>query len=112
MSSRLNLVALVLAGCTWCPSATWATTPSEYELSEAARWAAARFSAKTDTAKPGPGLYVLANNDPVQLNARGGKPMRIVDKSYTRGLYCHATSKITVRLPGEGAEFTAAVGVD
>jgi len=112
MSSRLNLVALVLASCTWCPCAAWATAPSEYELSEAARWAAAKFSAKTDTAKPSLGLYVLANNDPVQLNARGGKPMRIVDKSYTRGLYCHAMSKIIVRLPGEGAEFTAVVGVD
>jgi alpha-galactosidase len=38
--------------------------------------------------------------------------MRIADKSYTRGLFCHATSKVIVRLPGEGAEFTALVGVD
>ena len=87
-------------------------SPTEVELGEATRWSAAKFKAVPDTATPEPGLYVLANHDPVQLNARAGKPLRIVDKSYTRGLYCHAVSKIFVRLPGEGAEFTALAGVD
>src|ERR1035437_4699519 len=38
--------------------------------------------------------------------------MHIVDKEYSRGLYCHAPSKIVVRLPGPGALFTAIAGVD
>ena len=38
--------------------------------------------------------------------------MHIVDKEFTRGLYCHAPSKIIVRLPGPGAKFTAIAGVD
>jgi len=109
--ARCVLLVLASAAGLW-PGTGWTVTPTEFELGEAARWAAAKFKAATDTAKPGPGLYVLANNDPVQLNARGGKPMRLADKAYTRGLYCHATSKVIVRLPSAGSEFTAIAGVD
>lgn len=89
-----------------------AVAPTDIERGEAARWAAAKFKAVSTGATPAPGLYVLANNDPVQPNARAGKPLRIVDRTFTRGLYCHATSRVVVRLPGPGAEFTALVGVD
>jgi alpha-galactosidase len=61
---------------------------------------------------PEPGLDVFANNDAVSQNGRGDKPMRIGDKEYSRGLYCHAVSKVEVRLPGPGKSFTAAVGLD
>jgi hypothetical protein len=62
------VLALASAAC-WWPCAGQAVTPTEYELGEAARWTAAKFKAATDTGKPGAGLYVLANNDPVQLTA-------------------------------------------
>lgn len=104
-------IALVGAAC-WWPCAAWSVAPTEFEVGEAARWAAAKFKAVADTVKPTPGLYVLANNDPVQLNARNGHPMRLANQSYTRGLYCHAASKVIVRLPGGGAQFTAIAGVD
>ena len=110
-----NLKSLVLAlvGAAAClPWTAWSVLPSEAELLECARWAAVKFQAVTDTAKPGPGLYVLANNDPVQLNSRSGRPMRIVNTEHTRGLYCHAVSKVVVRLPGPGDTFTAVAGVD
>lgn len=64
---------------------------------------------------PGPPqgeLIVLANNDPVTRNGRGDKPMKIGQAEYTRGLYCHAVSKVVVCLPSPGREFTAVVGVD
>ena len=114
MKTRLiSFVALALMGLVWLwPSTGRAVTPTEFEQAEAARWAAAKFKAEAGTAKPGAGLYVLANNDPVQLNSRGGRPMRIVNTEHTRGLYCHAVSKIVVRLPGPGDSFTAIAGVD
>ncbi|MHB8523911.1 MAG: NPCBM/NEW2 domain-containing protein, partial [Limisphaerales bacterium] len=59
-----------------------------------------------------PGLDVLANNDSVIQNGRGSKPMKIGDKEYSRGLYCHAVSKVDVSLPGPGKIFTAVVGLD
>ncbi len=82
------------------------------ELAQARRWVAAKLG---DVQPPGstePGLVVLANHGPVQPNARGLKPLRIVEKGYTRGLYCHAFSKIVVRLPGPASTFAAVVGVD
>lgn len=59
-----------------------------------------------------PGLDVFANNDAVIQNGRGTNRMRIGDKEFTRGLYCHAVSKVEVRLPGPGKSFTALVGLD
>jgi alpha-galactosidase len=61
---------------------------------------------------PEPGLEVLANNDAVTQNGRGAHRMRIGDKEYSRGLYCHAVSAVEVRLPGPGRRFTAVVGLD
>ena len=82
------------------------------ELAEAQRWSAAKFQGVQQAVMAQPALVVLANHGVVQKNARGGHPMRIVDKDYTRGLYCHAPSKISVRLPGPGARFAAIAGVD
>ena len=56
---------------------------------------------------------MLANHDPVLRNTRGeGRPLTLGKTAYTRGLYCHAVSKLIVRLPGPGKTFTAIVGVD
>ncbi|MBP7935458.1 MAG: NPCBM/NEW2 domain-containing protein [Phycisphaerae bacterium] len=82
------------------------------EMAEAKRWVSAKFEGMVQTEEPKAGLRVLANNDPVQLNARAGRPMKLADKTYSRGLYCHAVSKVVVRLPGPGKTFTAIVGVD
>jgi alpha-galactosidase len=82
------------------------------ELAEAHRWLAAKFEGVQATTTAEPALVVLANHDPVWKNGRGPRPMHIVNKEYTRGLYCHAFSKIIVRLPSPGASFSAIVGVD
>ncbi len=94
-----------------CPFAV-AVSPTAEEMAQAQRWVAAKFQGVVDKRALEPGLHVLANYTPVQMNLRRGKPMLIVDKPYTRGLYCHAASKVVVRLPGAGKSFTAVVGVD
>jgi alpha-galactosidase len=48
----------------------------------------------------------------VQVNNRGGRPLRIGAKPYTAGLYCHASSRVVVRLPAAGKSLQATVGVD
>jgi alpha-galactosidase len=63
-------------------------------------------------APPEPGLDVSANNDAVTQNGRGAHRMKIGDKEYARGLYCHAVSRVDVRLPGPGKTFSAVVGLD
>ena len=57
-------------------------------------------------------LTVLANNDVVQSNGRLGRPLRIADAEFRRGLFTHAQSKLRVALPGPGARLEAVVGVD
>lgn len=95
------------------PCGAPAAAPSGSARTEASRWTVAKFGGVAETPPEAPpGLVVLANNDPVQRNARGGRPMRIAGAEFTRGLYCHAYSKIIVRLPGPGDVFTAVAGVD
>ncbi len=89
-----------------------AAIPTADEMSEARLWTSARFEGKVETPTAKPGLMVLANNDPVQRNGRHEKPMVIAGKQYTRGLYCHAVSKVIVRLPSPGKTLSAVVGVD
>jgi len=81
-------------------------------MATARRWAGAHLNGVVPLADTAPALVVLDNQDAVQKNARGGRPMKIVDREFTHGLFCHAPSKIIVRLPGPGATFTATVGVD
>ncbi len=81
-------------------------------MDEAGRWVAAKFQGAPRAEEPAAGLIVLANNDPVQPNSRAGRPLKIADRQYHRGLYCHAVSKIVVRLPGPGTTFSAVVGID
>jgi alpha-galactosidase len=81
-------------------------------MSEAAQWVAAKFQEVSIARPVQPGLVVLANHDAVQKNARAGKPLRLVNTEYNRGLYCHAFSKVVVRLPFPGRVFTAIAGVD
>ncbi len=90
----------------------FATVPTAAELAEAQQWAAAKFEGRAEALPIQAGIEVLANNDPVQMNARHGKPMIIGKESYTRGLYCHAKSRLVVRLPQPGQQFEAITGVD
>jgi len=100
----------VLSATVGAPRAFGVTVMPD-ELATCRRWVAAKLDG-VQIAAPDPGLEVVANYDAVQKNARFGKPLHIAGKPYTRGLFCHANSRIVVRLPGPGRTFTAAVGLD
>jgi len=89
-----------------------AVEPAPAEMDRARRWVAAKFEGVVAAPSIKARIEVVANHGPVQVNARGGKPMRIADKQYTRGLYCHANSKLIVHLPAPGKAFSAIAGVD
>jgi len=89
-----------------------ATTVTPDEMKEVGAWVSAKLKGAPPAKSTQAGLIVLANNDPVHKNARGGKPMKIGDKEYRRGLYCHAVSKVVVRLGEPAQSFAAIVGVD
>ncbi len=113
MRSKIALVcvaALCWAGVVGSPC--WAIAPSPAELDAASRWAAAKFDGVQKPASQEQGLIVLANHGPVQIDGRGNEPLMIGAKSYQHGLYCHAVSKVVVRLPKAAESFHAEVGVD
>ena len=105
-----TLLPLTLCLAWWQPGQ--ATSVSPDEMIQAQRWVRAKFAGIQESPPLQTGLIVLANNDPVQRNSRAGRPMKIADTPYTRGLYCHATSKVVVRLPRPGKMFKAVIGVD
>jgi len=94
------------------PQPAHAADVTPQEMAEVRKWASAKFEGRAQMPKLEPGLVVLANHDAVQKNARAGRPLRLGSAEYRRGLYCHAVSKIIVRLPGPGKSFSAVVGVD
>ena len=106
--TRTTAILILLA----TPQFARAISVGADELSEARVWMAAKFEGKKRGDEGTPGMLVLANHDAVQLNGRTGKPLHIVQAEYTHGLFCHAFSKIVVRLPGPGRVFTATVGID
>ena len=117
MSRKLVVVGFVC--CLFFPAlSAWSQTGQELKLRD--QWAQKHLAAVREVQagtpaperEPQPGVYVLANNDPVQKNSRSGKPMKLGTTEYTRGLYCHATSRLIVRLPGPARGFEAVIGVD
>ncbi|PJB73329.1 MAG: hypothetical protein CO096_06125, partial [Armatimonadetes bacterium CG_4_9_14_3_um_filter_66_14] len=82
-------------------------TPAE--MLEANRWVTAKFGDGAEPALPEARLVVLANNDPVQHNGRNGRALNVAGRRFERGLFCHAVSKVVVRLPGPGKTFSAFV---
>ena len=106
-----GIAALICILC-GCRSLQARIQPIPAEMDEAGRWVAAKFQGIVSSNQPAGSLQVLANNDPVQFNGRAGKPLRIAQTQYLHGLYCHATSRVMVRLPSPGATFEAVVGLD
>jgi alpha-galactosidase len=82
------------------------------EMDELRQWTSAKFEGNTLVPQPQLGLEVLCNHGPVHVNARGGNPMHLGKTAYSRGLYCHAPSNLTVRLPQPATQFEALAGID
>lgn len=84
----------------------------EGEMARARAWSMAKFEGTQPAVAARAELQVVENHDPVQRNGRAGRPLAIAGQTFTHGLYCHATSKVVVRLAGQGKSFMAKTGVD
>ena len=115
-TSFFLLVVLAMLLGVLPPSTARASKPTADEMSEARRFVAAKFTAPQATPQAAtpqkPGLIVAVNNRPIEKNSRYNKPLKIIDKEFTRGIAAHATSKIVVQLPSPGKKFLAQIGLD
>ncbi|HWH70222.1 MAG TPA: NPCBM/NEW2 domain-containing protein, partial [Candidatus Sulfotelmatobacter sp.] len=109
MNNLVLITGALLMAATASANAGTLVTPDEIARRDA--WVEASFERLAPAPTP-PGLMVFANNDPVIKNYRHGKPLNLAGTHYTNGLYCHAVSKVEVRLPGPAKTFTAVAGVD
>jgi len=108
----LRMIALGVAGLMARSGIAHAVSPSSDEMLEARRFVAAALEGTNPKMAVRPGLEVVANYDAIQKKSRFGKPLRLAGRDYSRGIFCHAPSKIVVRLPGPGKTFHCEVGLD
>jgi alpha-galactosidase len=108
---RRLIMVVILARLGWATDVRGVAGDSA-EMYELNRWVAAKFEGEKQPAPPRCGLAVLANFDQLCLNTRMGQPLAIGRTEYGRGIFCHAVSKLAVRLPAAGKAFSAYVGVD
>ena len=111
-AARLRFAGVVLAALVLTSPRLEGVPVTSDELTTRRDWVAARFEGRQPPPRTDPALVVFANHGPVIKNARAGQPLRIGSQDFTRGLLCHAPSRILVRLPAAGSKFTALVGID
>ena len=93
-------------------SAQTQSSQNPVEMAEVQRFVAARFGAPSTNEPRSAGLVIAFNNGAVEQNIYRGKQLKIGDQEFTRGLACHAASKIQVRLPSPGKTFFSKIGLD
>ncbi|MHB0998367.1 MAG: NPCBM/NEW2 domain-containing protein, partial [Armatimonadota bacterium] len=94
-----------------------AIVPDANELAASREWVESNFVRAPIAVRNGEssfqtGLIVLANYGSVQQNSRDGNPLKIGSQTYDNGLFCHAESRILVKLPSPGSHFNSVVGID
>ncbi len=92
-------------------------TPAEMALRQA--WVKEHFPAGTSgmradaaSARPlGPAVIVWNSYAEVFQNHVPGKGLGIAKRQFAHGIYCHAPTRMQVRLPGPGKSFSSTVGI-
>ena len=81
-------------------------------MAEAHRWVAAKFLGET-LPQPAQGyLMEYIRSGSLAKNGIQGRPFRIAERDFRRGLHFPSEGKVTVFLPSPGKSFEAIVGVD
>ena len=94
-----------------------AIDPHPVDLAARENWVKQKFEAPGDSSggvkQPLVGIEVIDNHNSVSRNrSHEGAPIRLGNRTFARGLYTHAHSKLIVRLPSAAEKFTAMIGVD
>lgn len=90
----------------------FAVSVTSGELSETARWVAAKFEGRIQEAPPQSYLVVPNERGRLQRNERDGGPLQIFKTTYTRGLFMDGLHSVTVHLASPAKSFDALVGLD
>jgi alpha-galactosidase len=109
---KIKLTAwLLLAQVLLAPVALGVTVTAA-EQAEASRWAAAKFSGKIESAPAENYLTLAGGRGSIQGNSRDGRPLRIFNTQYDRGLYLDGAQGVVVHLISPAKRFEALAGID
>ncbi len=111
-SPNLKFLVAVTVGQVCLVSLGFATTVNREEQADAKRWVNAKFSGQVEAAPADNYLTVAGNRSSIQRNVRDGRPLRIFNTSYARGLFLDGAEVVTVHLASPAKTFEAVVGLD
>jgi alpha-galactosidase len=109
---RICLWAALIIARLCLSSVAFSATAGRDEQDEVKRWVAAKFSGKVEASPPDAYLTMEGEKGSVQSNRRDGRPLRIFNTSYYRGLYLGGSQGVTVHLTSPARTFEAVVGLD
>ena len=112
MLRKTALISLLLLSSTAFSSLAFGVTPEDAEQAEAARWAAAKFSSKIQPVPAENYLSLLGTRGAIGRNSRDGRPLRIFNTEYDRGLYMDGAQGVVVHLTSPAKSFEAVAGLD
>lgn len=112
MLRKTALISLLLLSSTAFSSLAFGVTPEDAEQAEAARWAAAKFSGKIQPVPAENYLSLLGTRGAIGRNSRDGRPLRIFNTEYDRGLYMDGAQGVVVHLTSPAKSFEAVAGLD
>ncbi len=124
-SSKVKSVVCLFLLHTAFISTALAVEVNREEQAEAKRWAAAKFSGKTEPVPAQNYLTLLGGHGAIERNFRAdhevgeglystgeGRPLRIFNTLYERGLYTNGAQGVVVHLTSRAKTFEAVVGLD
>lgn len=114
MTPRALALTILLALPSLAPGAPWrpGTLPTPEEMLARDRWVAAHLAGSPTHRPADPGIEVLTAHELVQRNSRRGGALHIGSRLIKRGIFCHAPTRLVVRLPKPAIALKALVGVD
>ena len=104
--------SIITLTCIFLTAPVFAAAPTETELAELQEFVAAKLEGQQASSKNVPRIDVIANYGPVQVDSKSNQPLKIGNRTYRKGLYVHANSRLEVILAKPAAKFEATIGVD
>ncbi len=112
---RIGLMLVSVAGLLTAVAQAARPLPEEATLRDL--WVDAHFPARHTQAAadagaaPEPGVMAWTSLGPVFCNTLPTLPLKIADRTFEHGIFCHAPGRVQVFLPGPATSFSAVAGI-
>ncbi len=109
---KIKLSSCLLVAQILLTSFAYGVRVNQDEQAEARRWAAAKFTGKVEPEPRENYLSIVGERGRIEGNSRDGRPLRIFNAQYARGLYLDGAKGAVVHLTSPAKTFEALAGLD